>query len=150
MKLRPLRDPIEMPLDPLEQHPRLVQARTELAALEARYAMAERRRAVALARSRGQEPTRSLLERTRDLLAGGEVRALPPAFELEAAAEETKVLTGPLVAKREEIAKIRGEISHEVCTRFAELNAEALRNALAAAEQLHESLLRLGGQSGVD
>jgi hypothetical protein len=137
---RRLRDTAEMQLQPLQEHPKYRAAAEELAALEQRLAAAEQRERVAMARRRGQQPTRSILDRARDLVAGGSVVASTPASELEAAGEEQQILRRAINEQREKLAAIAGEVSHEVCARFAPAAKEALLAALEAVTQLHVAL----------
>jgi hypothetical protein len=139
-KLTPLRDPAEVPLERLEEHPRYKAAHAELVALERRFAEAEQRERVALARRRGQRPTTSTAERVKSLLAGGSVMSASPQGELEAAEEEQHVLRSAIFSAREKLDAIAGEISREVGARFSAMNGEALRAALEAAAQLHIAL----------
>lgn len=138
--MKRLKDPAQIELQPLEADPRYQRAREELVALESRYRDSERRRDIALARARGQQPTRSALDRAKALVDGGQVIILPPAAELEASDEELFLLTGAIVRKREQLAEIAAEASFEVCQRFAAQNAEALRAALDAATALFYAL----------
>jgi hypothetical protein len=140
MKLRPLRDPAETELPKLADDPRYKAVANELAALETRFDQAKRREDVAKARRRGQQPTRSIAARAKDLLAGGTIIGSSPESELEAAFEEQLVLRKAIDKTREALERIAGEISFDVCKQFASLNAEALRNALEAATGLHEAL----------
>jgi hypothetical protein len=140
MKLTSLSDPAEAKLERLDAHPKYIAAHAELAALERRFAEAQQRERVAAARSRGQAPTRSIAERAQALVAGGQVTSLSPAAEREAAHEEMTILRHAIFAARERLDAVAGEISQEVCSRFAVMNADALRNALAAATALHEAL----------
>jgi hypothetical protein len=141
MKLTPLRDPVEVDIPILAANPRHKVVADEVAALEARFAEAERRYRVARARARGQgSPTRSIAERAKDLMAGGTVISSTPAAELAAAEEEMTILRQAIFAARDRLNAIAGEISREVCKRLAPLNREALLNALAAAEGLSEAL----------
>lgn len=135
-----LRDPAQVDLQPLEADPRYRQVRDELTALEKRHAESEQRRKVANARARGQQPNRSLAERAKALVSGGQVVSASPAGEIEAATEEMSILTNAIVRKRMELASMREEISAVVCERFADQNAEALRAALSAATALHLAL----------
>jgi hypothetical protein len=139
-KLKNLRDPAEMKLERLDAHPRYQAAQTELAALEHRFQEAQQRERVALARRRGQQSTTNPADRARALLAGGTVASSSPAAELEAAEEEQLILKKAIFAAREKLNAIAGELSFEACKRFAEANADALRNALEAATQLHGAL----------
>jgi hypothetical protein len=140
VKLKNLRDPAEMKLPRLEEDPRYRAVAEELTALETRLAEAERRERVGEARRRGQKPTRGTLERARDLVAGGSIVASDPQAEIAAATEEQLILREACNEKREQLAAVRGAISFEACKKFAEANADALRNALEAATQLHIAL----------
>lgn len=137
---RRLRDPAQVDLAPLEQHPRFRAMREELSAIERRIAEAEHRQAVARARARGQQPTRPVEQRAEDLVGGGRVVVMPPAAESEAAEEELRILHAARCAKNEQLQALRSEISFEACRRFAPAHAEALRAALDASRQLHEAL----------
>jgi hypothetical protein len=137
---RRLRDPAQVDLQPLEADPRYRKLRDELDQVEKRIALAERRRKIALARSRGQESTRSVAERAESLLAGGQVVVLPPATEIEAANEERSILAQARRAKCEEIEQLRSEISFEACQRFAPVIEDALRATLSALAELHQAL----------
>jgi chromatin segregation and condensation protein Rec8/ScpA/Scc1 (kleisin family) len=140
VKLKNLRDPAEVKLERLEEHPKYKAAQDELAALERRFQEAQRRERVALARHRGQLSTVSPADRARALVAGGAITSSSPAAELEAAHEEMVILRQAIFAARDKLDAIAGEISHEVCQRFAAMNAEALRTALEAATALHTAL----------
>ncbi|HVW69193.1 MAG TPA: hypothetical protein VHB68_09470 [Steroidobacteraceae bacterium] len=135
-----LRDPTTIDLQPLEADPRHQTIRAELTALETRYREALQRLAVAQARARGQQPTRSVLDRAKALVAGGQIISLAPGAEIEAATDEMSVLAVAIVQKREQLSALAAEISFEVCQRFAVQNAEALRAALDAVTALHQAL----------
>ena len=135
-----LRDPAQVPLATLAEQPKYQALRAELAAIEQRLGLAEQRRKVALARARGQQPTRSAAQRAEDLVAGGTVMVLSPAAELEAAEEELGILHKARIAKNEQLQALAGELSAEACKQFAAQHAEALRAAAAAATALHDSL----------
>ena len=136
----PLRDPAMIELKPLAADPRYAKEVETLAALEKRFAQSEQRKRVAEARLRGQQPTSSLTDRAKALVAGGQIVNLPADAELAAAEEERRVLNAAIIAQREKLAAVASEISHEVCGRFATANAEALRNALAAVTDLWQAL----------
>lgn len=135
-----MRDPAEVRLQPLAADPRYQEAAAELAALERRLEEAEKRERVARARLQGAQPTRSKLDRARDLVAGGTVIASTPPAELEAAEEEQHILRAAIAAHRDKLQQLASELSHAACTQFAALNAEALRAALEAATALHHAL----------
>lgn len=135
-----LRDPAQTDLQPRDADPRYQRVRDELTALEKRRAESEKRRKIAQARNRGQQPTRSLSDRALSLVNGGQISSLPPASELEAADEELRILSGAIVQKREELAAVAAELSFEACQKFSTQNAEALRAALQAATELHQAL----------
>jgi hypothetical protein len=138
--MKRLRDPAQVDLQRLEADPRIQAEREKLTALEKRYAESEKRRKVALARGRGQQPTRSNVDRAKALVSGGQIVSLPPAGERDAADEELAILTTAIVHKREELAQLAGQISAETCQRFAAQNAEGLRAALEAVTALHQAL----------
>jgi hypothetical protein len=137
---QPLRDPLEMTLPRIEENPRYAAVAAEISAIQARMKQAEQRERVAGARQRGQQPTRSLVERAADLLKGGTVVSSEPTGELEAAQQEQFILRKAEFAARDRLDAVVGELSHEACLKFAGLNADALRAALAAATDLHLSL----------
>ena len=138
--MKRLKDPAQVDLQPLEADPRYQRLRAELTALEKRYAESEKRRNLALARARGQQSTRPVVERAKALVSGGQIVSLPPAGEREAADEELSILTVAIVTRRQELAQLAEQISAEVCQRFAAQNAESLRAALEAATALHQAL----------
>jgi hypothetical protein len=140
VKLKNLRDPADMPLPKLDDDARYRAAAEELAALDRRFAEAEQRERVAKARQRGQQPSRPLLDRAKDLLAGGRIVNSSPADELDAAFEEQLILRKAINEKREKLTALRGELSFAVCKKFALLNADALRNAFEATVALFEAL----------
>jgi hypothetical protein len=140
MKFKPVKDPTEIELTPLAQHPRYVAALKDLRELEQRLAQAEQRQRVAEARRRGQKPTASLADRAKALVAGGHVPAGDPGDEIGAALEERNILHPAIVTKREELQTLAAELSFEVCKEFAPHAADALRAALAAADQLFAAL----------
>jgi len=140
MKLTPLRDPAEIKIERIEEHPKYQAAQDEFAALERRFEEAQRRERVALARQRGQLSTVSPADRARALVAGGAITSSSPVAELEAAREEMVILRQAMFAARDKLDAIAGEISREVCERFAAMNAEAMRAALEAATALHTAL----------
>ena len=135
VKLKNLRDPAEVTIPPMQANPKYLAAQAEIVALEARFAESVRRERVADARRRGQKPTRGILDRARDLVAGGSVLSSDPQSETAAAFEEQLILRKAINEKREQLAAVCGEISFEICKRFAEANADALRNALAAGDE---------------
>lgn len=137
---RKLRDPAQIELQPLEHDPRYRKASEELVDIEKRFAKSEDRIRLAKAKSRGQSPTRPILERARDLLAGGEIVELPTAGEISSAQEELSILNAARLAKYEELQRISGEISEEVCRRFAPTMEDSLRATLEALTALHSAL----------
>jgi chromatin segregation and condensation protein Rec8/ScpA/Scc1 (kleisin family) len=140
MKFKPLRDPSEASITKLSDDPRYKAVAQDLHALEERYRQAENRKRIARARSSGQKPNRPISDRARDLLAGGSVSATSHAGELEAALEEQRILRHAIQEHNEKVAAVKGEISFEICQRFASQNADALRNALEATQALFDSL----------
>jgi hypothetical protein len=135
-----LRDPAEVELTKLEDHPRYRAVAAELAALEARLRESERREQVAKARARGQQPIGSIQDRAKQLLAGGQIIAATPQTEFAAAAEEQDILRRAIVAKHEERAAVVATLSHEACSKFVPLNADYLRRTLEAVTELYASL----------
>ena len=140
MKLKPLRDPAEVRLEPLEKDPKYAAAQRELAAIDERIAEADHRRNVARARTRGQKPTRSVLERAKALVAGGQVVASTPEAELSAAEEELAILTAARMKLFEQLEQIRGELGYAANLAFAQIDAEAARQILAAMGAIFDSL----------
>jgi hypothetical protein len=124
----------------MEEHPKYKAAHAEIVALEHRFEEAQRRERVAKARARGQAPTRSIVDRAKDLLAGGTIVNASAEAELAASGEEQFILRKAIFAARDRLDQIAGEISFELCKQLAPLNADALRNALAAATELHQAL----------
>jgi hypothetical protein len=139
-KMKPLLDPVELPLQPLSEHPRYKAAAAELAKLQRRCEQAEHRKRVAEARRRGQAPTRTLADRAKALLDGGRVSAAPPDAEIIAAFEEMEILLRAIFAQRESMELLAGELSAEACRRFRQLSDDAHRAALAAAQDLFDAL----------
>jgi len=140
VKLKNLRDPAEVKLGRIDEHPKYQAAAAELAALERRFEEAQRRERVAEARRRGQKPTTSMAARAAALLKGGTIVSASAEAELEASSEEQFILRKAIFAARDKLDQIAGEISFETCKQLAPLNADALRNALAAATELHQAL----------
>jgi hypothetical protein len=138
MKIRQTNDPKE--LRPITEEPAYQEVLGELNKLRGRLAAAERRRAVALARSRGQRSTTSPEARTQALMAGGRVSAAPPEAELAAADEEIAILKRGEFAAIERLGVVVGELSHIACTRMRAAHDDGLRAALAAATALHAAL----------
>jgi hypothetical protein len=138
--MKPLRDPAEADLPPITSDPKYAAELEALHALEKRFAQSETRRRIGLARRKGQRPTRSAAQRAQSLLAGGEVRIAPPEVEVQNAEEEMDILKAAICAQHEKLDALRSELSFAACSRFSQLNDEALRAALAAVEQLHAAL----------
>ena len=76
MNLKPLRDPAEVKLPILAEHPKFKAVAAEYSAIEARLTEAERRQRIAQARRAGQQSTTSYLDRAKALVSGGQV--MPP------------------------------------------------------------------------
>ena len=140
MKYRPLKDPGEAELQPLDQHPRYVALHAELGAIIARISESEHRQRVGEARARGQAPTATAVQRAKALIAGGRVNVSSPADEISAAAEELQALHAARMAKIEELELVKGELSFQACALFRPDSEEALRKALQACEALFEAL----------
>lgn len=138
--LLPLKDPAEVPLEPLHSHPRYKAAAAELAVIEERIRSSERRREVALARGRGQSPTTTAIARAEALLKGGSVMVLPPATELEAADEELRVLHAARLAKNEALDALRSELDFEAGKKFEAIAVAAYINADQLADEMHRTL----------
>lgn len=136
----PLKDPAEVPLEPLHSHPRYQVAVAEIAAVEKRIRASEHRREVALARGRGQSATTTMRARAEALLKGGAVMVLPPASEVEAAEEELRVLHADRLAKNEKLDALRSELEFEACKSFHAINEDAVLGADMAADWLHQTL----------
>ncbi len=134
MKPKAIRDPAEIPLQPLSANPRFNAAVEKLAAINARIAAAQKRRRVAEARSRGQNSTTPLADRAAALLKGGQVQVLPPSAEIEAAEEEERILITARIAAEDELRQVRGEESYKANKLFASLSADAHRLILDGAE----------------
>lgn len=135
-----LRDPAAIELPLIDEDPRYAQAFSELRALDERRAESEGRKKILRARLRGEQPTRSLLERAAALLKGAQVTPIPPEAEFMAVTEEIEILHEAQQLKRQEIAKIRSELSLEACQRFTSLLNESHEATLEALEALHRAL----------
>jgi hypothetical protein len=140
MKLRPLRDPTEVELQPMQDNPRYAAKFAELQALEARLKQSEHRQRVGEALRRGQKATVSVAERAKELLAGGQVVATTAPAEIEAALEERSILQQAIFEKRGELQALAAELSFEACKQFAPLAEDGLRSVLAAIDQLYVAL----------
>jgi hypothetical protein len=140
MKLPPLRDPAEIPLAKLTDDPKYKAAAADLAAMERRYAEAERRMKIAQARRSGQKPTQSIVDRAKALVAGGTVSASSPEDEMVAAQDELDTLRKGIFDQRGVIAALVSELSYNINRRLAPLNADCLRQVMAAVESLHQAL----------
>lgn len=141
MKSKAILDPAEIPLKAASEHPRYRALAGEIEQFEKRLRQAEQREAVAEARSRGQEPTVSLADRAKALLAGGSVMVNAPAAELAAAREERQVLHRAIIAKREELEAVKGELATaEAYPAFLPTMEDACRMVDAALEALFTGL----------
>jgi hypothetical protein len=140
MKSSPLIDSAEIKVPELRENPRYKAAAKELADLMDRRDKSVRRQRIAVARSRGQKPTGTILDRAQALVKGGEIAGFTPATETEAALEEQKILTLAICEAQEKLDAIVGEITFEVCARYADKNAENLRAALEHAAALYKAL----------
>jgi hypothetical protein len=134
------RDPAAIELPPIDQDARFAKVLGEIRALEERHAAADRRKKVAQARLRGEEPTRSFAERAAALLKGGQVAAVPAEAEYAAANEELEILWRTLTAKRGELEQVRAELSLAACSLFAPSLEDSYRGVLEALGALHNNL----------
>lgn len=140
-KVTKLRDPAQVELQPINQHPRMRELLDRQARLRTRTEQAENRQKTAVARIRGTAQTLRPPEmRAADLVAGGSVQIHPAEAELIAAQEELEILNAGRLKILEDIETVKGELSRETCRQFASVNAEGLRQALSAVEALHEAL----------
>jgi hypothetical protein len=139
-KLNPLRDPAELSLQPLADHPRYKAEAIKLAELRARFAQAEKRKRVGEARARGQQPTTSIADRTKALLAGGRIKSAPPQLEIANSDEEMLILQKAIYAQAEILESVAGELSFEANKQLSPLSDAALLEADALVERLHAVL----------
>ena len=135
---RPLPDPNSLQIPRIESDPQYASLLEQQAALEKRLAAAQQRRLRAQSLARGVPPGRSPVARALDLLRGGEVPALDPAREIEAADREIhEILRPALMALSEQLEERRGTLSHEACKKVEAIHTDALRAAARAMEDLH-------------
>jgi hypothetical protein len=124
-KPRPLLDPAELVIEPIEVDAIVCAAREAIAALERRLAETEQRRSHAVACKHPPNPGRGVAARARDLLAGGRIPGVDPNVEIEACAEEGQVLRAEINATNARLHYAVGEASLRVCAAHSDLHRSA-------------------------
>jgi hypothetical protein len=130
LKSKPIKDPAEIPLTPLDEIPQYRAITGELARIDRRYKQAQRREEIAKARFRGERPTTSESDQAEALKAGGTVVNLPAEAELAGARREQEILNKDRIQETEKLTALLGEISHGDCKLFAAISADANRLVL--------------------
>lgn len=125
----------------IDQDPAYKSALAELTALERRLAETEQRRQRAKARLRGAKPAGSPLERARKLLQGGQIGAVDPADDVNAANEEEfSILRPALRAATAELDEIAGNLSFAASEKLQPHYVAAVKAALQAMTDLAVAL----------
>jgi hypothetical protein len=143
MLSRPKRlpDPGAITIEPIGTDPDYRTGLAELVALEGRLAATQQRRKRAQARLRGTKSSRPVLERARDLLAGGTVGAADPLDDVKAADEEEfQILVPAIVAATQRLDEIHAELSYQVCQKLRGEYSTTLAVALEAMSTLANAL----------
>jgi hypothetical protein len=92
-------------------------------------------------RLRGAKPGRSVVERARDLVAGGRVEAISPAEDLRACdLEEFEILRPAIGEATRKLDEVHGDLSFPLCQRLKPQYGAALVAALYAMEDLSAAL----------
>jgi hypothetical protein len=133
-------DPAGIAIEPIDRHPEYRAALGELEELERRLEQAEQRRNRSRAQVLGAKPSRSPLQRAKDLVAGGTIPAIDPASEQAAAAEEQKILRAAIIESTAKLDAIARDLSFEVSARLQPLHTAALLAVLQALDRLSEAL----------
>jgi hypothetical protein len=127
-------EPIE--LIPQHQRPEYAGPLEELQALEKLYSDKERERARLLARARGEKTKRTAAERAADLLKGGRVDPTDPVDAITAIDEELVILRQAIGEKTRKLDEISRDMSFSESEKVKPAFDAAMRDALAAMEQL--------------
>jgi hypothetical protein len=136
-KQPPLPPPSDTPdkIRPIEEDPHYAEALAALQGLEERLRQTGARREHANARNRGGKSIRSSLDRAKDLVAGGRVRPVNAASELEACDREEFDILRPAIATQAAVLNdIRSELSLAACNRLRPEYEAAMVALLRAIE----------------
>ncbi len=141
MKQKPPLVPETQDIRPIDEDPRYRQEIEALAALEARLEQTQARRRRAQARNRGEKTSRSVVDRAKDLVAGGRVPAANLVTELDACnVEEFEVLRPAIAAQTAVVDEIRGDLDLVACNQMRAQNDAALRALLTAVENAYAAI----------
>jgi hypothetical protein len=123
-------------LVPLRERPEYADVLADLQGLERLHAEKEFEKKRILARARGQKVNRTAVERAKDLLAGGRISPTPPGPAVEALDQELDILRGAIIEKTRALDEIARDLAYAESEKVKLQFNEAMRNALAAMEQL--------------
>jgi hypothetical protein len=123
-------------IPPLAARPEYRAALAVLQPLEQRLAEAEMTRRRAVARARGDRPTRTALQRAADLVAGGVIDRSPPGNIVSAADEEIVLLRAAIGEASRQLDAVSRDFSWEASNTVKPAFDECMRRALQAMHDL--------------
>jgi hypothetical protein len=125
-------------ITPIDKDPQYVALTAELTQLEKRLDKALERRLRAESLQRGVPAGRSPLQRAADLLKGGQIPAMEPRREIEAADREIHEILRPAIRQlSEQLDALRGDLSWSICQKLRPEYIEALRAVRRAIEDMN-------------
>jgi len=131
---RPLPDPDSLRIPRIESDAGYAALLANLDAHEKRLAASRERRLRADSVARGVPAGRSVEARAADLVAGGHVPALAPAYDRAAADDESLILRQAIVKLNEAIRDKRGDLSIVACRAVEKIHTQALSEAFRALQ----------------
>lgn len=138
---RPLLDPAEFAIEPIDKHPRYAEALAKLIAYQTRLRQTQVRRERILTALRLRRAGGNATTLTADQLVDG---ANEPGYstqgELDACETEEFTLRKEISAQAAKLDEIRADLSLETCRRFGDEDAAIYREMLAALIALREAV----------
>jgi hypothetical protein len=138
-----MRDPREVPLQPIAENPDRAALTAQVAIMEGRLAQTVARRERALQAGNAPPVKRNVLDRARDLARGGTIPSADPKAEFIAAQDEEHILRHGIFLLNQQLAELEAKLSFDACQTFLPDHVAALRKLDAAFEAAADAVKAL-------